>query len=223
MRIGLTWALAAAVVSASIAAVGAEARVRHADDVIYVATDGRDDNPGTKDQPLASLTGARDAVRSLNQPGRQQDITVWIRGGNYSLQDTVRFEPEDSGGENTTITYAAYPGEVPIFSGGCEIRGWHVAESGKWEVELPEVSAGTWFFRQLFVNGHRRTPARDPNSGFFRVDATGPDDHTSFRFHQGDVRPFENLRRSPRVSARLVGLPRGRRRDRHPDEHDFAP
>ena len=201
MRIGLTLALAAAVVPASIAAVGADARVRHADDVIYVATDGRDDNPGTKDQPLASLPGARDAVRSLNQPGRQKDITVWIRGGNYPLQDTVCFEPEDSGGEHTTITYAAYPGEVPIFSGGREIRGWHVAESGKWEVELPEVSAGTWFFRQLFVNGHRRTPARHPNSGFFRVDATGPDDHTSFRFHQGDVRPFANLR-----DVRLVFL-----------------
>ena len=33
----------------------------------HVARNGNDDNPGTEQAPLATLAGARDAVRSLDQ------------------------------------------------------------------------------------------------------------------------------------------------------------
>jgi hypothetical protein len=32
---------------------------------LYVAPSGNDANPGTQDQPFATLTGARDAIRQL--------------------------------------------------------------------------------------------------------------------------------------------------------------
>ena len=40
------------------------------------------------------------------------------------MSETVVFGLEDSGEEDSTITYAAYPGETPVFSSGREIKGW---------------------------------------------------------------------------------------------------
>ena len=47
---------------------------------VYVAPDGNDSNPGTRELPLATLHGARDFVRELKTSG-SGDITVWFRGG----------------------------------------------------------------------------------------------------------------------------------------------
>ncbi|CAA6697045.1 right-handed parallel beta-helix repeat-containing protein [Lentimonas sp. CC10] len=75
------------------------------------------------DGPFATLERARDAVRGLKQ--RQSgDIQVLLRGGTYLLSETVVFGLEDSGSSESTITYAAYPGETPVFSSGKEIKGW---------------------------------------------------------------------------------------------------
>lgn len=191
MRIGLIIALTAfAVLTQDLLSCAAASDPADAD--FYVATNGKDDNPGTEAQPLATLDGARDAVRNSKKSGQKKDITVLIRGGTYELAETVLFGPEDSGTKDCTITYAAYPGEHAIFSGGLTIKGWQTAQGGNWQAELPAVKAGTWFFQQLFVNGQRRTRARHPNAGFFRITQAGPDDHTSFQFHDGDLRPYEN-------------------------------
>ena len=89
---------------------------------------GRDDNPGTRERPLATLAGAKAAVRRQMAAGVEGDITVLFRGGTYALHTPVVFGPEDSARGKQVITYAAYPGEVPVFSGG---RGdWWVAEEG---------------------------------------------------------------------------------------------
>ena len=168
---------------------------------LYVATDGHDDNPGTKERPLATFAGARDAVRALKQAGVRKDITVLIRGGTYTLTEPVVFGVEDAGTKEQFITYAAYPGERPIFSGGRAIGGWTAAEDGKWTAELPQVKAGRWFFQQLFVDGERRPRARHPNEGFLRVSAAGPDDHTSFQFHTGDLQRY-----TKRADSQLVFL-----------------
>ena len=39
------------------------------------------------------------------------------------------FGLEDSGDGDSTITYAAYPGEKPVFSSGQEIKGWKKAKN----------------------------------------------------------------------------------------------
>lgn len=97
----------------------------------YVSPDGSDSWSGTlaesneqqTDGPFATLERARDAVRELKR-SKKSDITAQIRGGIYRIDKTVVFGLQDSGQSDSLITYAAYPGETPVFSAGREINGW---------------------------------------------------------------------------------------------------
>jgi hypothetical protein len=60
-------------------------------------------------------------VRDLKQQ-KATDIVVLIREGTYQLDETVVFGLEDSGQGDSTVTYAAYPGEKPVFSSGRKSR-----------------------------------------------------------------------------------------------------
>jgi len=103
----------------------------------YVATNGEDGNPGTKEAPFTTLARARDAVRALRKTGIKRDAVVLIRGGRYQLSETVLFDLEDSAPEGCATTYAAFPEERPVFSAGIPIEGWERREDGIWEAELP--------------------------------------------------------------------------------------
>ena len=80
----------------------------------YVSPAGKDDNPGTIEKPFATLSRARDAVQELKKTKTDSDITVLIRGGTYTLKETVVFGLADSGSKNQSIHYAAYPREEPV-------------------------------------------------------------------------------------------------------------
>ncbi|MCA1808751.1 MAG: right-handed parallel beta-helix repeat-containing protein, partial [Lentisphaerae bacterium] len=90
----------------------------------YVAPDGSDDAPGTLQHPFATVARARQAVRDI--PGRSQRdaIHVLLRGGVYYLSEPLVFGLEDSLAGGGTTTYAAYPGERPVLSGGIPINNW---------------------------------------------------------------------------------------------------
>ncbi|MAD79738.1 MAG: hypothetical protein CMJ50_02680 [Planctomycetaceae bacterium] len=163
-----------------------------ADADYFVAVDGNDGGPGTKERPFASLAGARDAVRKLKKRNLEKEIVVLIRGGTYVLQQPTVFQLQDSGTEARRITYAAHPGERPVFSGGRAIENWSEGER-IWKATLSEVKSGKWFFHQLFVDDKRQPAAREPDEGFFHVVATGPDDHTSFQFRENDLQRYSNL------------------------------
>jgi hypothetical protein len=107
-----------------------------------VALTGDDRNPGTEAQPFATITRARDAVRELrrDQPGR--DVLVFVRGGTYRVDGPIVFAPEDSGRPRGSVTYAAYPGERPVISGGRQITGFHPGAKGLWTAKVPEVRGG---------------------------------------------------------------------------------
>lgn len=106
---------------------------------IYVSPEGNDVHPGTIEQPLLSLSGAKDHVRKL-KTSATGDINVWFREGTYRMNETVVFSLEDSGSEGRAITYAAYPRETPVFSSGKEIKGWEKVTT---EVPgLPEQAKG---------------------------------------------------------------------------------
>ena len=87
----------------------------------YVANKGSDTNPGTMNKPFATIERARNEVRKLVADGLKEDVTVFFRGGTYLFDHTVVYGLDDSGSKGYTITYAAYPGETPVFSGGVEI------------------------------------------------------------------------------------------------------
>jgi parallel beta-helix repeat protein len=179
--------------------------------VLYVAPDGNDawsgraESPraGGADGPLATITRARDAIRALPpEVRRRAPVTVLLRGGRYELAETLVFGPEDSGTAEAPITYAAYPGEQPVLSGGRRLTGWSHTRGPKWWVQLPEVLAGEWRFRQLFVNGRRAQRARRPDVGFFRAEgpiSSGP--LASLQYRRGDIDPAWQMRREVEVVA----------------------
>lgn len=129
----------------------------------YVASGGSDDNAGTVDEPFATLARARDAVRKRIAAGLTGGVTVLIRGGTYELPETLKFGPEDSGTDEHAVTYAAYPDEKVVISGGRRISGWKSGDGGMWAARVAGIKEGQWHFRHLFVNGRRATRARTPN------------------------------------------------------------
>jgi hypothetical protein len=142
----------------------------------FVAPDGADADPGTKEKPFATLARARDAVRELKKAKPTQGVTVIVRGGTYWLKEPLVFGSEDSGTEKSSITYAAAPGEKPVLSGARLIAGWKKGEGALWTAEIPEVKAGKWFFRQLFVDDTRALRCRHPNADqVLKVAAVSPD------------------------------------------------
>ena len=91
------------------------AKVENAD--IYVAVDGNDSNPGTKDKPLATLEAAKTKVRELKKTVKDE-IVVAFMAGDYGILDNVTFTAEDSGSEKIPVTYCAYgDGEVYFTNG----------------------------------------------------------------------------------------------------------
>jgi hypothetical protein len=97
--------------------------------VFYVAPNGNDawsggrptPNRARSDGPFATLQRARDAIRRLSR--RDRPVTVRIRRGTYFLARPLVFTPEDSGTPAAPITFAAYPGEKVVVSGGRRITG----------------------------------------------------------------------------------------------------
>ncbi|MFH0945682.1 MAG: right-handed parallel beta-helix repeat-containing protein [Planctomycetota bacterium] len=138
--------------------------------LLHVSPQGSDDQAGGSDSPLASLGGARDAIRRMKEKGTlREPVHVLIADGEYSLRDPVRFEPEDSGTAEAPIIYMAAPGAHPVFTGGSRIGGLKLCEDGLWKARVPEVAAGEWSFEQLFVNGRRAVRARSPNEGYYLI------------------------------------------------------
>lgn len=172
----------------------------------YVATNGQDVNPGTKGQPFATLQRARDEVRKLVAKGLQSNVTVWIRGGTYTLSETLVLGPEDSGTDKYSITYAAVPGEEPVISSGVKIEGWKELETmlndlpvparGKvWVADVPE-SLGR-FYTLYDKQGHL---PRARGDGFIPEDppaGVDPNDRATplrnLYYPAGAMRKWENL------------------------------
>jgi len=178
----------------------------------YVAVDGNDANPGTKSKPFATLARARDAVRKLKNKKSTDDITVFIRGGTYTIHETVVFGLEDSGSRDQTITYAAFPGEVPVFSSGKKITGWtklkdypedlpEAARGNVWVAEVPETKGGKWRFFCLFegdkmlprARGKGWMPEGEPIDDWWKGVFASIEDKSTFQFPEGALKNWENL------------------------------
>lgn len=136
---------------------------------LFVAPNGNDawsgalpePNTARSDGPLASLGQARQAVRARIAKGLEQPVTVLIRGGEYALDATVVFGPQDSGTEECPITYQAYPDETPVFTGAKQLAAWKpctqdpaglpVAAKGKlWTCDIPVALKGAWRITTLY-------------------------------------------------------------------------
>ncbi|MBU0607865.1 MAG: right-handed parallel beta-helix repeat-containing protein, partial [Armatimonadetes bacterium] len=138
---------------------------------LYVAPGGDDawsgklaaPNPAKTDGPVASLAGARDAIRKLKAAGPlTEPITVRVAKGAYPMTEPLVLGPQDSGTAAAPITYQGVPHQS-IFPGGRKLTGFKPGPGGIWQAHVPEVAGGKWDFEQLWINGHRMIRARTPN------------------------------------------------------------
>ena len=179
VRLGLLLATArseAWLVGASAVVVRAPAAAN-----FFVSPQGNDQwsgklaDPGDRDGPFATVARAREAVRALLKTHAQpESVRVVLRGGTHFLDSPLEFGPEDSGTANAPVVYAAAAGEKVVLSGGRRLAGGRWGEvNGRraWVIEIPDVKASRWRFRQLFVNGTRRPRTRLPKQGEYRIES----------------------------------------------------
>jgi len=87
----------------------------------YVSSSGKDSNPGSIEKPFASLEKARKEVRKILSKENSISVTVYLRGGNYFIKNSVVFDSLDSGTGDNAVTYTSYNNETVSFSGGVSI------------------------------------------------------------------------------------------------------
>lgn len=84
----------------------------------HVSPQGKDTNLGTKAQPVATLAGARDAIRKLDPAAKAKGVTVWIESGTYVLKQSFDLDARDSGSKDGPIVYRAAEGATVRVMGG---------------------------------------------------------------------------------------------------------
>jgi hypothetical protein len=144
---------------------------------IYVATNGSDNNDGTKAHPFASVAMAvRKAreMRRLNNASIKHGIEIIVGSGIYRFSEPLFIRPEDSGTKESPTTIRGAEGTDPVFSGGVEINGWKKLQTnvaglpssakGKvWVADAPSMEGNYLPFRQLWINGVKAVRARAQN------------------------------------------------------------
>ena len=172
-RVGIGAGLVAVVVNALLAGFPALAVEPSAASGLYVAVDGNDQWSGTlaapnaqgTDGPVATLTCARNVLRSLRAKGPlTPGFAVNVREGRYYLQEPLVLTAKDSGTLEQPTVFQAVPGEHPVLSGGRVLTNWKPYQGKILKCELrPDAKHGRWKFRTLYANGRRLTRARFPN------------------------------------------------------------
>jgi hypothetical protein len=128
---------------------------------IYLAPNGMDNNPGTKEKPLASLAAARDIMRTFEN---QDTVLVKIASGDYFMTSPLELSAQD---DNPVIFEGM--GDNVTFYGGIPVKNWEKVTNRLWRAFIPQVQTSGLSFEQFFVNGKRAIRARTPNKGFFEV------------------------------------------------------
>ena len=115
----------------------------------YVAPNGNNTNPGTKEKPFATIQAG---VNQL-QPGD----TLLVRAGIY--RETIVFPR--SGTAEKPITVKPYPGEKPVVTGCEPVAGWTKHKGYIWKAPM------NWTLglghNQVFTGGDVMIEARFPN------------------------------------------------------------
>jgi len=197
----------AILVLASVAAVSAGAPVK----TFWVSRTGSDAWSGTlpeangaqTDGPFATLERARDEIRKLKAAGPlpATGVDVEVVGGTYELTQPFELTAEDSGSNESPITYRPRLGEKVRITGGRTLTGWQpvtdaavlarMDESARGSVlqtnlraqditDFGEMTPGPrWATSEpgleLLFNDRPMTLARWPNEGYVKiVDVAGP-------------------------------------------------
>jgi len=141
-------------------------------------------------------------IGSPHPYGKGKDILVYIREGYYTLEEPLVFNPEDGGERIETnlptgafeyhklkdhyVTYASYPGENPVISGGPLMHGWE-KERNAWKIRNVDDS-----IKMLVVDGSKQRLARTPDSGYFVPPVISETPHKLY-FNKGEIRQWKEM------------------------------
>ncbi|MCX7007898.1 MAG: right-handed parallel beta-helix repeat-containing protein [Kiritimatiellaeota bacterium] len=88
----------------------------------HVALSGQDTNPGTREQPFASLEKARDAARAARATAGAQPITLWVHGGKYFLTQPFELTAADSGRPGAPLVIRSVENETVVLCGARRLK-----------------------------------------------------------------------------------------------------
>jgi len=132
----------------------------------YVDPSGSATASGTQDDPFATVQQAQQAIRRLNRQGvLTRPVNVIFCKGLHFLTEPLVLTSQDSGSQAASVIYRAAKGHGATLSGGRRITGWKTNDGRVYQVHLPDVAAGQWYFRHLYIGGKRGIRARSPNYG----------------------------------------------------------
>ncbi len=122
---------------------------------IYVGPEGKDNWPGTSEEPKKTI---QSAIESAREKGPEKSEII-VKGGEYFLKKPVILTPEDSG-----LQIRGAEGEKITLFGGIEVTGWK--KQGQYytaAVDMPDE----FRFRFLGVGGEPAERSRLPEEGFY--------------------------------------------------------
>lgn len=144
-------------------------------------------------QRFATLPEALAQARIERKASPNRRIRITLDAGRHELDEPIVLTPEDSGASETApLIVEGTSGKETSLVGGRILTGWKMVDpsSRRWELDLPEVRNGSWYFRSLYINGQRATRARTPNKDFFRIQGASPSDHpVQIRYQGTDIKP----------------------------------
>ncbi len=152
----------------------------------FVSPQGSDKNKGTLEKPFKTLPKAMKEVRKF---AGQEAVTVYLRGGVYTINETLIFGSEDGGIDGKPVVYTAYNDEKPIISGGEVIDEWE--KEGNYIYKAP-TNGKT--FRQLYVNDKKAIRSRYPNGNeYLRIKKWNKENKTIL-MNSEDIKDWRNYK-----------------------------
>lgn len=155
---------------------------------IYVSPMGNDKNTGSRDNPVKSLSVARDMAREVE--GNREIVLL---EGKYLLSETLTLDSRDS---NTKWTN--YENETPVITSAKKIEGWILHDSEK-NIYKAKVEEG-FITRQVYFNGEKAKRSRSIayEGGYNNLDRTcelglRSRENREFYFYRDEVDNWNNF------------------------------
>lgn len=119
---------------------------------VYVAPDGDDQGAGTREEPLATLAGARDYNRR-HRAAQNGPLVVEFSAGTYRFSEPVQFDAEDGGTAEQPVIYRAVRGAEVRFTGAVPVGEWQPVTDKAVLARLPEAARGNVMVADLQAQG----------------------------------------------------------------------
>jgi hypothetical protein len=120
----------------------------------YVSPKGNDRHNGSEKAPFKTIEAAKEIAR-----GQKGEVTIYLRSGEYRLDKTLIFTPQD-GNKDKQLILLSYPGEQAVICGGIQLQlKWQPYRNGIMRAKVTQKIS----IDMLTNNGNICHMARYPN------------------------------------------------------------